>query len=70
MTGLGGAVQCEEEMGEVGRKEEGNQVQQPGGPKERRKDQTTKMVGVYREGQLGEGQPSPSEVKERIEKSW
>jgi hypothetical protein len=35
-------------------------VQQPGGPN--RVDQETgkaKMVGLYRKGQLGEGQPGP-----------
>ena len=25
----------------------------------RRKDQVTKMIGLHREGELGEGQPSP-----------
>lgn len=35
---------------------EGNQVQQPGGPKVQREG-VTKMVGLYREGLPEEGQP-------------
>lgn len=30
-----------------------------GRPKERKKDFAAKMTGLYKEGQLGQGQPSP-----------
>lgn len=44
---------------EKANRREGNQVQHPGGPKRvEKKDQVTKMVALYREGQLQERNPA------------